>query len=56
MLSYIEISRYQYSGNEHGVIRGVGLINCVYVNPETGKYWIIDYRNTLDSSDFFCQA
>lgn len=40
----IEISRYQYSGNEHGVIRGIGLINCVYVNPETGKYWIIDYR------------
>jgi hypothetical protein len=51
MLSYIEISRYQYSGNEHGVIRGVGLINCVYVNPETGKYWIIDYRIYDPESD-----
>ena len=34
----------QYSGNEHRVIRGIGLINCVYVNPETGEFWVIDYR------------
>ena len=34
----------QYSGNEHRVIRGIGLINCVYVNPETGEFWLIDYR------------
>lgn len=29
----IQLSRYQYSGNEHRVIRGIGLISCVYVNP-----------------------
>jgi hypothetical protein len=34
----------QYSGNEHRVIRGIGLVSCVYVNPEINRYWVIDYR------------
>ncbi len=25
----IEITKRQYSGNEHGVIQGIGLVNCV---------------------------
>jgi len=37
----IELTRRQYSGNEHGVLRGIGLVNCVYVNPETGQFWVI---------------
>lgn len=40
----IELTRRQYSGNEHRVIRGIGLISCVYVNGETGQFWVIDYR------------
>jgi len=40
----IEPSKRQYSGNEHGVIQGIGLVNCVYVNHETGKFWVVDYR------------
>ena len=40
----MELVRSQYSGNAHGVIRGIGLVNCVYVNPETNQFWIIDYR------------
>jgi hypothetical protein len=40
----IEIVRRQYSGNEHRVIRGIGLISCVYVNRETGQFWVVDYR------------
>jgi hypothetical protein len=40
----IELARRQYSGNEHRVIRGIGLISCIYVNPETGQFWVIDYR------------
>ncbi len=39
----IELTRWQYSGNEHGVIRGIGLINCIYVNHQVGKFWVIDY-------------
>jgi len=41
---HIELTRRQYSGNEHKVIRGIGLVNCVYVNPETHCFWVIDYR------------
>lgn len=40
----IELTRRQYSGNEPKVIRGIGLVNCVYVNPKTGDFWVIDYR------------
>ncbi|MGH2414532.1 MAG: IS701 family transposase [Microcystaceae cyanobacterium] len=40
----IELVRRQYSGNEHRVIRGIGIVSCVYVNPETGEFWVIDYR------------
>ena len=30
----IALVRRQYSGNVHGVIAGIGLVTCVYVNPE----------------------
>lgn len=40
----IELTRRQYSGNEHRVIRGIGLVSCVYVNTATGEFWVIDYR------------
>ena len=40
----IELVRSQYSGNVHGVIKGIGIVTCVYVNPELDQFWIIDYR------------
>jgi hypothetical protein len=40
----IELVRRQYSGNAHAIIKGIGMVNCLYVNPQTGQYWIIDYR------------
>lgn len=40
----IELVRRQYSGNAHAVIRGIGVVTCVYVNPEVDEFWIIDYR------------
>lgn len=40
----IEITKRQYSGNAHGVIQGIGLISCIYVNPEIGNFWVVDYR------------
>jgi hypothetical protein len=30
----IELVRRQYSGNAHGLIKGIGVVNCVYVNPD----------------------
>lgn len=40
----IELVRRQYSGNTHGLVKGIGVVTCVYVNPETDQFWIIDYR------------
>ena len=40
----IEGVRKQYSGNAHGIVKGIGVVNCVYLNPELEQYWIVDYR------------
>lgn len=40
----IEPSRSQYSGNAHSIIRGIGIVTCLYVNVGTGQFWILDYR------------
>lgn len=40
----IALVRHQYSGNAHGLIRGIGVVTCVYVNPELDQFWLIDYR------------
>jgi hypothetical protein len=41
---HIELVRLQYSGNAHGLIKGIGVVNCLYINPDTGQYWVVDYR------------
>jgi hypothetical protein len=40
----IEIVRRQYSGNEHRIVKGIGVVSCIYVNPKTLNFWVIDYR------------
>lgn len=40
----IELSRWQYSGNAKTVIKGIGVVTCVYYNPEINRYWALDYR------------
>ena len=40
----IELVRRQYSGNAHGVIKGIGVVTCIYLNPEVDQFWLIDYR------------
>jgi hypothetical protein len=40
----IQMVRRQYSGNSHGIIKGIGVVNCVYCNPLRDEYWVIDYR------------
>lgn len=40
----IELVRRQYSGNAHGVIKGIGVVTCIYINPELDQFWLIDYR------------
>jgi hypothetical protein len=41
---HMGLVRRQWSGNEHHVIRGIGVVTCVYVNPELDRFWIVDYR------------
>jgi hypothetical protein len=40
----IELVRAQYSGKAKAVIKGIGVVTCVYVHPETDQFWLIDYR------------
>jgi len=40
----IEGVRRQWSGNEHRIIQGIGVVNCIYYNPEIERFWVIDYR------------
>jgi hypothetical protein len=40
----IDLVRRQYSGNAHQIIKGIGVVTCVYVNPAIDQFWIIDYR------------
>ncbi len=40
----IELVRSQYSGNAHRIIKGIGVVTGVYVNPHLNQFWIIDYR------------
>ena len=36
--------RRQYSGNASGIIKGIGIVTCVYYNSELDRFWVIDYR------------
>jgi hypothetical protein len=40
----IELVRHLYSGKEKAQINGIGIVTCLYVNPETMQYWLVDYR------------
>lgn len=47
----IELVRRQYSGNVHGIVKGIGIVNCVYYNPDTDQFWLIDYRIFCPEAD-----
>lgn len=40
----IELVNYQYSGNAHDVIAGIGLINLLWYGCDTENYTPVDYR------------
>ncbi len=41
---FIELVKAQYSGNEHRVVRGIGVVNLVHSNGQAGDFYPIDYR------------
>lgn len=40
----IQVVRRQYSGNAHGIIKGIGVVNCLYLDPINQQFWLIDFR------------
>jgi hypothetical protein len=41
---FIELVRAQYSGNEHGVVRGIGVVSLVHSTGKAEDFYPIDYR------------
>lgn len=47
----IELVRRQYSGNTKSIIKGIGIVICLYVNPDINQYWLINYRIFVPEAD-----
>ena len=47
----IELVKLQYSGAEHGLVRGIDIVNLVHTNGKEGDYYPIDYRIYHPDSD-----
>ncbi len=41
---HIELVKLQYSGAEHGLVRGIDIVNLIHTNGKEGGYFPIDYR------------
>lgn len=47
----IALVKRQYSGTAKGVINGIGVVTCIYVNPDLDRFWLIDYRIYAPQTD-----
>lgn len=36
--------RRQCPGNAHGIIQGIGVVNCPYPDPINRQFWLLDFR------------
>ena len=41
---FIGLTKRQYSGNVHGMVRGIGLVNLVHSSGQAGDFLPLDYR------------
>src|SRR5512134_430948 len=48
---FIELVKRQYSGNAHGLVKGIGLVNLVHSSGTEGDFWPIDYRLYAPQAD-----
>jgi hypothetical protein len=48
---FIELVKRQYSGNVHGLLNGIGLVNMVYSEGAEGNFYPIDYRIYAPTQD-----
>jgi hypothetical protein len=49
--NFIELVKKQYSGNEHGTVKGIGLVNLVHTAGNDEPHGPIDYRIFHPQSD-----
>lgn len=47
----IELVKLQYSGAEHGLVRGINTVNMVHSNGVRGDYYPVDFRIYDDKTD-----
>ena len=40
----IELVNWQYSGTEHDIVKGIGMVNFVWADSDTGDMFPVDYR------------
>ncbi len=45
----IELVKRQYSGTEHGLIRGIGIVNLVH--SDGSDFWPMDFRTRSNRMD-----
>jgi hypothetical protein len=48
---FIELVKRQYSGAEHGLVRGIGVVNLVHSSGREGDFYPIDYRIYAPEAD-----
>jgi hypothetical protein len=42
--SKISLAKKTFSGNTHSIVNGISVVTCVYILPDTGEYWVLNYR------------
>lgn len=47
----IDLVRSQYSGNVHGIVKGIGIVTCLYYNPQQGRAYVLDFRIFAPDAD-----
>lgn len=48
---FIELVKKQFSGNVHGLVRGIGIVNLVHTSGGKNDFFPIDYRIYDDKTD-----
>nr|WP_162549761.1 transposase [Hymenobacter nivis] len=48
---FIEVAQRQYSGNVHGLVTGIGLVNLVHNSGERGDFMPLDFRVYAPAQD-----
>ncbi|WP_220275324.1 transposase [Emticicia sp. BO119] len=46
-----ELVKKQYSGNEHGTVKGIELVNLIHSSGKDGDFYPIDYRIYTPDTD-----